>query len=343
MNLWEIIFLFFAFQAFMLSIFFFFKRKGDSIANSILAVYLLLFSFNIVYNVLYWSNTIYTRPYVNIFGVLVTFWVSYPPLIYLYTRRVVENRSFRFKDLIHAFPLVLMIVFYAPFFTLNTSEKLQVLQNREMEDYVINAKHNLGIIILLMIFYTTLTYIKFKNSKLGYNKGKWLKWLIGSFACYVLAMTSYYLLSRFGAITVEHDYFITYTLIFFIGLVSYFGFVQPDVFDGLSMDKILPFKKYKKTGLTESHSLELKNSLIHFMASEKPFLKSNLRLDDLATELNLSRHHMSQIINEHFNKTFFDFINSHRIEESKKLMKNEQFREGKFTTAFLDEWDFTKD
>ena len=25
-----------------------------------------------------------------------------------------------------------------------------------------------------------------------------------------------------------------------------------------------------------------------------------------------------------------------------KLMKNEQFRAGKFTTAFLDEWDFTK-
>jgi len=323
MNFWEIIFLFFAFQALMLSLFFFFKRKGDNVANTILGVYLLLFAMNITYNVLYWSQLIYTRPYVIIFGVLNTFWISYPPLIYLYTRQVVERKIIGFKDLMHAIPLVIMIGFYSPFFVLSTSEKIQVLQNSRIEDYVINANHNLGIIILLMIFYTCLTYFKFNNNQLSHNKRRWLNWLLGSFGCYVIAMTAYYLLSRFGLITTGHDYFITYTLIFFIGLVSYFGFVQPDVFNGLSMDSVLPFKKYKKTGLTEGHSMELKNSLIQLMASEKTYLKSNLRLDDLANELNLSRHHMSQIINEHFETNFFDFINSYRIEEAKRLLQDE--------------------
>ena len=323
MNFWEIIFLFFAFQAFLLSFFFFFKRKGDKVANSILGVYLLLFSLNITYNVLYWSEIIYTIPYISIFAILITFWVSYPPLIYLYTRRVIENKEFVLKDLIHAVPLVVMILFHARFFILSPSRKQEVLFNGQFGEYVFNATHNLGIIILIMIFYTVLIYLKFKNNQLGYNKNRWLKWLIGSFACYVFAMISYYILSRLGLINTGHDYFITYTLIFFIGMVSYFGFVQPDVFNGLSMDSVLPFKKYKKTGLTEAHSLELKASLVNLMTSEKPYLNSNLRLDDLASELNLSRHHMSQIINEHFDTNFFDFINSYRIEYSKNLLLKE--------------------
>lgn len=323
MNFWEIIFLFFAFQAFMLSFFFFFKKKGDKVANNILGVYLMLFSLNIVYNVLYWSQIIYTIPYIAIFALLITFWVSYPPLIYFYTRRVVERKKFSAKDLIHAVPLAVMIAFHIPFFILSPSKKQEVLFNGQFGEFVFNAAHNLGIIIVLMIFYTILTYFKFKNNQLGYNKKRWLKWLVGSFACYVFAMTSYYVLSRLGLITTGHDYFITYTLIFFVGMVSYFGFVQPDVFDGLSMDKVLPFKKYKKTGLTESHSLELKTSLVNFMTSEKPYLNSDLRLDDMANKLNLSRHHMSQIINEHFDTNFFDFINSYRIEESKRLLINE--------------------
>ena len=56
------------------------------------------------------------------------------------------------------------------------------------------------------------------------------------------------------------------------------------------------------------------------MKTEKPYLESNLRLNDLADQLNLSRHHTSQIINEHFDTNFFDFINTYRIEEAKNLL-----------------------
>jgi len=320
MNFWEIIFLFFAFQAFLLSIFFFLKKKGDKIANRILGVYLLLFSFNLIYNVLYWSKQLYVGNFIHLTGVLAVIWISYPPLIYFYTRRVVEQKKISFKDLIHLIPIGLIILFYGRFFVLNLSEKMEVLKNGLFGEYVFNVKHNLAFTVLVMIFYVFLTYFTFKKNTLSLNKKRWLKWLIGSFACYVFLMATYYVLSRLGLITTGYDYFITYALIFFIGMVSYFGFVQPDVFDGVSMDKVLPFKKYKNTGLTKSHSLALKTELINLMDSEKPFLDTNLRLDDLAKKLNLSRHHMSQIINEHFDASFFDFINTYRIEEAKKLL-----------------------
>lgn len=320
MNFWEILFLFFAFQAFLFSLFFFIKRKGDKVSNSILGVYLLLFGCNIIYNVLYWSKLIFTPEYIHFFGLLTNLWLLYPPLIYLYTRRVVEQKKFSLKDTVHLIPLLISIVFHFRFYVLSASEKLTVMSNGTLGDYVINLKYNFIVVMFLMIFYTILTYVSFKKSTLGRNKTRWLRWLLGSFACYVFAMTTYFILSRLGLIHTGHDYFITYTLVFFIALVAYFGFVQPTIFDGKSMDAVLPFKKYQNTGLTQAHSNELKDNLLQYMKTEKPYLESNLRLNDLARQLNLSRHHTSQIINEHFDTNFFDFINTYRIEEAKNLL-----------------------
>jgi len=320
MNFWEILFLFFAFQAFLFSLFFFIKRKGDRIANSILGLYLLFFGCNIVYNVLYWSQLIFTPKYIHFYGLLMNFWLLYPPLIYLYTRRIVKQKKCSLKDTIHLIPLTVSIVFHFRFYALSASEKLNVMIHGTLGDYVINLSYNFIGVMLLMIFYTILSYVSFKKSTLGRNKTRWLRWLLGSFACYVFAMTTYFILSRLGLIHTGHDYFITYTLVFFIGLVSYFGFVQPTIFDGKSMDAVLPFKKYQNTGLTQSHSNELKDNLLQYMKTEKPYLESNLRLNDLAEKLNLSRHHTSQVINEHFDTNFFDFINTYRIEEAKSLL-----------------------
>ncbi|MEL6812758.1 MAG: helix-turn-helix domain-containing protein [Bacteroidota bacterium] len=292
-------------------------------ANAILGVYLLLFALNISYNTLYWSELLYSQQFIHFFGWLLLLWLSYPPLIYLYTRRVVVRKGFSLTDLVHLIPMIFAILFYIPFFTLDAVTKLEVIGSGRLSEYVFGIKYHFVGVISVLIFYSILTYTSFLNKNLGYNKNRWLKWMIGAFLCYVIAMISYFVLSRLGLIGTGHDYFITYTIIFFIGMVSYFGFVQPDVFEGLSMDSVLRFKKYKNSGLTPGHSQESRLSLVEFMESEKPYLKGDLRLDDLAGKLNLSRHHMSQIINEHFDMTFFDFINSYRIDEAKKLLRDD--------------------
>ena len=57
------------------------------------------------------------------------------------------------------------------------------------------------------------------------------------------------------------------------------------------------------------------------MLIEKPFLNRELRLDDLAEALQIGRHHASQVINEHFDANFFDFINLYRVEEAIRLLQ----------------------
>ena len=58
--------------------------------------------------------------------------------------------------------------------------------------------------------------------------------------------------------------------------------------------------KYEKTGLSEAFSTELKNKLETMMDKQKLYLNHELRLNDIAELLNISRHHASQVINENF-------------------------------------------
>lgn len=320
MNFWETVFLFFAFQSFLFGVFFFVKRKGDRLPNMILGTYLILFSLNLIYNVLYWSELMYKPENIHFYGVLIILWVLYPPLMYLYARSVLTTKVISLKDSIHLAPLFIVIWVYFPFYILGTTEKLEALKNGTVGAYLRYPQYIVWGVILVMVFYTLLTYFTHRNRKVGLNKKRWFLWVLGSFACYVSAMIIYFIFSRLGLISTEHDYFIMYTIILFIGLMVYFGIMQPEIFEGRSMNSILPFKKYQKTGLSEAHSQELKLQLISYFDTSKPYLKSDLRLSDLAEQLNLSRHHTSQIINEHFDVTFFDFINNYRIEEAKNLL-----------------------
>lgn len=56
------------------------------------------------------------------------------------------------------------------------------------------------------------------------------------------------------------------------------------------------------------------------MEEEKPYLNGKLSLKDVAQYVDISVNHLSQVINEQLHKSFFDFINTYRVEEVKRLL-----------------------
>ncbi len=324
MNFLETIFLFFAFQAFVFAILFFIKKKGDRVANILLGIYILLFSYNIAYNVLYWSQLLNSYPFIHLSFTNRIPWVLYGPIVYLYLKRLLYKNKFRSIDLLHFIPLVYVILNYSPFYFLSAQEKIEVLRNGEIRYFsYFHIPYFIHIIIALMLFYCGQLFFSFRHLIKSFNNNRWLNWLSYSFCGYVISFSSYFVLVYFNLLKPGSDYFIGFSMMFFTGLLFYFAFLQPQVFDGLSMDKIIPFKKYRKTGLTTASSTELKSRLLDFMKQEKPYLNHDLRLGDLAKELHISRHHMSQVINENLDSSFFDFINRYRIEEAKKMLLEE--------------------
>jgi AraC-like DNA-binding protein len=63
-----------------------------------------------------------------------------------------------------------------------------------------------------------------------------------------------------------------------------------------------------------------------YMETKKPYTNPKLTLVELAKGLNLPPYQLSKIINNGFDKNFFDFVNSYRIEEFKKRVEDPQFK-----------------
>ncbi len=51
-----------------------------------------------------------------------------------------------------------------------------------------------------------------------------------------------------------------------------------------------------------------------YMETEKPYLNAEIKIGDLADALSLPKHQLSRIINQGFQKNFFDFINGYRVQ-----------------------------
>ena len=57
------------------------------------------------------------------------------------------------------------------------------------------------------------------------------------------------------------------------------------------------------------------------MEKEKPYVNFDLSLQGLADKLHLSRHQLSNLINQQHHKNFYEFVNFYRVEEVKYLMR----------------------
>ena len=83
--------------------------------------------------------------------------------------------------------------------------------------------------------------------------------------------------------------------------------------------------KYQNSGLTDRQATIYQQQLLHYMDTHQPYLASKLTLVQLANQLNMSTHHLSQIMNEQLGKNFFDFINHYRVEAIKEKLQNPKY------------------
>lgn len=316
------LFYFFVFLGVILGLLFFLKRKGDKMANILLGTYTILFSFELLYNCLKWSGHLLTPEFAHLNSLHSPLWLAYGPLVYIYVRRVVNKVGFQKNDLFFLVPIATIVVLTFPFYGYSAERKAQVMQLGTFYEHVLLPNNAIWVVMLIMFFYAALTYYQFgPNKKPGFRENKWLRWFVGSYLGFVLAFFFYVFVVRFNLMDYRYDYFVDIVIVAFIAMLAFFGFVQPEIFErGKAIKEVIPFIKYRKTGMSEALSLEMKEKLLKIMNSEKPYLEHTLRLDDLSEKMNLSRNHTSQIINQHFNLSFFDFVNKYRVDEAKRLL-----------------------
>lgn len=114
-----------------------------------------------------------------------------------------------------------------------------------------------------------------------------------------------------------------------IYVMGYLGLRQPEIFshDAESrpgqppdVQEAADTRKYERSGLTRERARQLLDKLVHLMETRKPYTDSSLKLNRLAQMASASPNHVSQVINEERKQNFYDFVNSYRIEEAKRII-----------------------
>lgn len=73
--------------------------------------------------------------------------------------------------------------------------------------------------------------------------------------------------------------------------------------------------KAKKTVLPEVKVNSLLDNLLSYMENEKPYLSAKLNISDVSMKLDCTEIELSQLLNNHLNVNFSNFINTYRVNE----------------------------
>ncbi|MDC8006022.1 AraC family transcriptional regulator [Aureisphaera galaxeae] len=106
----------------------------------------------------------------------------------------------------------------------------------------------------------------------------------------------------------------------FIFVIGYYSLKQPDLFRVIQEKET----KVQKKRLTETESSLLQKRLDQLMKDEKIYLESELTLTEVSKRLQTSSNNLSWLLNNVYQTTFYDFINTHRINEFIKKVENQE-------------------
>jgi AraC-like DNA-binding protein len=133
----------------------------------------------------------------------------------------------------------------------------------------------------------------------------------------VLYLVVVVLLNFVNAYQFEMDYLLLVIMSISMYTIGYSAINNPEIFKATAE---LKEEIAIRNPLNPGKFPGLKEKLLQYMEADKPYLKSDLKISELADALGVPAYQLSQTINDGFLVNFYDFINKYRIEEAKKLL-----------------------
>ena len=261
------------------------------------------------------------------------------PMTYLYIKTGV-NQEFDKKDIVHFIPFILYFIYMCVLiypqsmeFKYNSNIGSYHPELNEIPAYVYGDRwmfflkwHINTIMMVSMLYYIILgcIFLQKAYTKQGLSfftsQHTPLSWY-RKLSLELLLIATIILITR---LTFSHD-FGDHIVATFISLIvystSFSVFSKSEFFMG--MDKKAA-KKYQKSSLSVEMEFSSIKKLEEIMATEKLFMDSNFSMPLLAKRLGVSRHHLSQILNDKLEQSFSDFLAGHRIAEAQKLLTSKE-------------------
>ncbi len=311
-------------QGLILSIVFL-SGKNISLTRKLMGIFILFFSLGLLEP--YMEANLTQYPFFKwTFTVLALGNFLYGPLIYLFVYYLVKSqRTFRSSHYLHFSPFALGL----------TLEIITVLigGNSFFESDLAGFIAFEGLIIQILFYNILAIWLLRKyrnqptqNENIHNSKDiQWLEFFLIFITCiYVLSFTISHLII-FGLEVNKFYLLVQLTITVGIYLLSYKSMLIPEVFNLKTGHSKNGMKKYERSGLKEEKAISYREQLTQYMNKEKPYRNPNITIDQVAKDMEISRHHLTQVINEHFNKNFYAFVNDYRVEEVKQMIMDDKF------------------
>jgi len=322
-----------AIQGFFLAYFFIANSRGNRFSNLFLGS--LLLSLSIVMTDVWLGYTNYMFRVLWLVDFSEPLNLLFAPLTFLYIRTGVSKR-FQKLDLLHFLPSVLYLIYMC---LLIYPQSIEFKYNANIGSFHPEMKtvdaHEYGqrwmfflkwhindLTFISMLIYDVLGFVLLKNAfrEKGLTflttESTPLNWYRKLFL-QLFALVIVFVVAR---ILFPHDlgdHFISASISLIIYLTSISVFNRSLFFQDTEERAA---KKYEKSSLTTEMQNSTIEKLEQLMKTEKPFLDAGFSLPSLAKRLGISKHHLSQILNEELGQTFFDFLASYRISEAQRLL-----------------------
>ncbi len=311
-------------------------RKPRGIANQILAAWLLIICIEMII-------VLVNETLVELYPIKILPY-SYGPLLLLYAKwMTTEKPRFDPRYLWH----------FAPFFVFLIAS-LVFIDERVMHgtdgflvvDRFVSFRIVYGVTFFVSITaYSVATFVEIHRHQkrlkqlVSYSTGRiTLQWLLG---LSITFYAGYVIMFIFGGIDIMVGFmpfdpyeisFIGLTILTF--LFGVFGFNQPVIFEEVVRyteseepeSNAEDPKKYQRSGLKKKDIKGYMEQVENHMENTKPYLDRELTIYDLSRQLDIPRHILSEIINEHMGKNFYKLVNDYRVEEVKMRLESPEYK-----------------
>ncbi|RPI75214.1 MAG: AraC family transcriptional regulator [Desulfobacteraceae bacterium] len=260
------------------------------------------------------------------------------PSLYFYVKLIIDpDYHFKKIDLIHLAPVIVNIVIKMPFY-LGTSESQMTILTQWLDSAITQPQYIWDTLSRLLFYVCFCLYLSYalRSAKIYREKiinsspfgNIYLSWIKIFSHSLVPILILWFTAGFFILMGYSLRYFFYAINLSIAFLVLYCGFnalKKPEIF--YSAKALKSQKKYNDSSLSDREVEIYHDKLLTFMEKQEAYLDPDLTLAGLAEEIGLSRNDLSRIINEKQGRSFYDFINTYRVEKIKRLLSDPKRQE----------------
>jgi len=297
----ELLFFFSALGAFngvLLSLYFFFFAKPKNISSYLLGGLLAVISIRIGKSVFFYFNPDLSKFYLQI-GLSACFLIG--PFLYFYIKSKTTIKQQPKRWLLQLALIGLLIIVFGSMYPYQEYQDI-------WGTYFFKIIYYQWLFFIIASALLLKDYFKklFSNpSKLTYDDAWILSVFFGTTLIWVAYYTSSYTSYIGGALS--------FSFVLYLSVLLLFHKKRKN-------SKQVSQEKYANQKISETDANELYIKVDNFINEQQLYKNPNLTLPELAKQLHVRTHLLSQFINDNLNKNFSQFINEYRIEEAKRLL-----------------------